>query len=120
KSRLLEEAVRFARKTGLASATARCFEVGETPPFWPFVQAARALGGQLSAATLAEAAGGYIAELKPLFPELGVEPATHHALSPHRVADAMVHTLSALTVSTPIIIGIDDVHAADPDSVTML
>src|SRR5690606_29498740 len=99
---------------------ARCFEVGETPPFWPFVQAARALGGQLSAATMADAAGGYLAELTPLFPELGVEHATHHVLSPHRVADAMVHALSTLTASTPIIIGIDDLHAADPDSVTML
>ena len=120
KSRLLDEAVRCARELGLAAAVARCFEVGETPPFWPFVQAARALGGQLSAATMTDAAGGYLAELTPLFPELGVEHATHHALSPHRVADAMVHALSTLTASTPIIIGIDDLHAADPDSVTML
>jgi hypothetical protein len=120
KSRLLDEAVRCARELGLAAAVARCFEVGETPPFWPFVQAARVLGGQLSATTMTEAAGGYLAELTPLFPELGAEHATHHVLSPHRVADAMVHALSTLTASTPIIIGIDDVHAADPDSVTML
>lgn len=120
KSRLLDEAVRSATEAGLAPAVARCFEVGETPPFWPFVQAARALGGHLGAAVIADAAGGYLAELIPLFPELGIEHTATQALSPHRVADAMVHTLRALTASTPIIVGIDDVHAADPDSVTML
>lgn len=122
KSRLLEEAVRVAHDRGLATAVSRCFEVGETPPFWPFVQATRALGGQLSAARLYEAAGGHLAELTPLFPELGIgnEASTRAALSPHRVANAMVHALRNLTATTPVLIGIDDVHAADPDSVTML
>lgn len=120
KSRLLEEAVEVARRRGLATAVSRCFEVGETPPFWPFVQITRALGGQLSAARLSEAAGGFLAELAPLFPELGIDSVGKAPLSPHRVASAMVHALRNLTATTPILLGIDDVHAADPDSVTML
>lgn len=120
KSRVLDEAVRLARGRGLPTAVSRCFEVGETPPFWPFVQATRALAVQLGARRLSEAAGGHLTELAPLFPELGIDPATTVALSPLRVAGAMVHALRGLTASTPILIGIDDVHAADPDSITML
>jgi hypothetical protein len=72
---------------------------------------------------LLEFGGPHVAELSPRFPETAgphPRPATGPGLSPHRVADALVRVVRGLTRRYPLLVGIDDLHAADPDSVTTL
>lgn len=115
KTRLLEVFDADATAHGFTSAFARCVEVGGTPPFWPWAQLARQLGVE----RLEEAAGRFVTRLAPLLPHADTD-LTGHGAPLHRVAEALAVALGVIAAGTPLLLVIDDLDGADPDSLAIL
>lgn len=117
KTRLTEALLDTARERGCAVAMARCVEVGGSPPFWPWIQIARALGLD----TVLDAAGPFVDHLAPFFPEAEHRSAERSsAEASHRLAEALVHVVHRLAVDRPVVLLVDDLYSADPDSLSVL
>lgn len=115
KTRLLEALEFDARAGGVRTAFARCVEVGGSPPFWPWIQLLRQLGPD----ELAAAAGPQAAVLSPLLDQyqtgsFGPGPTLF------RLAEVLVRALQGLAGAHPLLLVIDDLYSADPDSLTLL
>ncbi len=113
KSRLLQAFADDAAGAGLRVGFARCVEVGGAPPFWPWTQLVR----QLGADAVVAAAGPYGRYLHPLLPADG-DPAPGTTL--FAVADGLAAALAALAAERPVVLAIDDLYSADPDSLSLL
>ncbi len=123
KTRLLEAMHGNAEQAGIPAVLARCVEVGGTPPFWPWIQLGRGLTGIFGEQAVVEAAGAYRRYLAPVFPELSPDDAGAAGLTdaaPHRVAEGILAALRQLTRERPLVLLIDDLYGADPDSFTVL
>lgn len=114
KTRFLESVQRSAQDLGFSTALARCVEVGGTPPFWPWIQLTKRLGSD----RLLEAAGPHAATLAPLVPH--DRPAAPVVAPLFHVASALASALQRLAADQPILLLIDDLYSADPDSLTVL
>jgi hypothetical protein len=92
KTRLAEEAATLAAARGFQVLWGRSWEGGATPAFWPWEQALRAIGGL---------------------------PATS---SPDRfeMFDAVARRLTAAGVARPVALFLEDLHAADRSSLSLL
>ncbi len=115
KTRLIEALEDDARAAGFRTAFARCVEVGGSPPFWPWIQLARQLGTE----RLQTAAGRYASYLTPLVPP---DETTAPAPGPplFRVAEGLAVALNSLGSERPLLLVIDDLYSADPDSLSVL
>jgi hypothetical protein len=102
KTRLMQELVHEARERGWRVATGRCWEGGGAPAYWPWIQAVRALGGD--AEGLAAGAGE------------SVDPETARFRLFASVAEFLVETATG----RPLLLVLDDLHAADTASLVML
>jgi hypothetical protein len=93
KSRLAEELARLARKAGHRVSWGRCWEAGEAPPFWPWVQVLRGLG---------------------------LEDLRTDASAPDRLEafDLLARQLLAVASGGPVVVILEDLHLAD--SATLL
>jgi DNA-binding SARP family transcriptional activator len=125
KTRLLEAMDQEARAGAVPSCLARCVEVGGTPPFWPWTQIMRGLAAELGDDTIARSAGPHTRHLAAIVPELSPEPdptvpRVPAELAPHRVAEAITASVRALTRDRPLVMLIDDLYSADPDSLSLL
>jgi hypothetical protein len=107
KTRLMGELGQVSLARGLTGVTGRCWEEGGAPPYWPWIQVLRALGGDLEA--------------------LAARPYTHeatHGVSPEgeriRLFDAVGQFLVDAASERPLLIALDDVHAADEPSLLLL
>ena len=114
KTRLLESLRRDAESNGFLTAFARCVEVGGTPPFWPWAQLFRKLGPS----RMLDAAGDYGRFLHPLLP-LAV-PESDLMSPSFRVAEGVIASLHGVSRETPVLLIIDDIYSADPDSLSVL
>ncbi len=125
KSRFAEEVARIAAERHVNVLFGRCWEAGGAPSYWPFVQAARRLlrmRGEL-ADRLRIGAGA--AELAELVPELGeLAAARVPALEPEqarfRRLDAFTTFFCDAAARAPMLLILEDLHAADPSSVLLL
>jgi DNA-binding SARP family transcriptional activator len=127
KSRLMDELAAGARGSGVRVVVGRCWEGGGAPAFWPWAQALRGLVRETGAPELREQLGSGAAEMTLLLPELRERlPELPEARAPNSDAsrfvlfDATVQFLRAAAASTPTVVVLDDLHAADEPSLLLL
>src|SRR4051794_8981194 len=110
KSRLCAELATRAGARGARMLTGRCWEAGGAPPYWPWIDALR----------------GLVAERPPepgeLAALLGGAPAAaaDSEDARFRLFDATGRYLRAAAAESPIVLALDDVHAADAPSLLLL
>jgi DNA-binding SARP family transcriptional activator/tetratricopeptide (TPR) repeat protein len=127
KSRLAEELIAHARARGARVLVGRCWEAGGAPAYWPWVQSLRAYVRDSETAALHVQLGAGAADLAQILPELRghfsdlTEPLS---LEPEqarfRLFDATAEFLRNASESRPIVLVLDDLHAADVPSLLLL
>jgi tetratricopeptide (TPR) repeat protein len=137
KTRLMAEFAARAQRAGVTSLWANCWEGGEAPVFWPWIQVLRAYGRGRDPAELHQELGAAARELEAIFPELAnaAAAATSCEVSARRARevaasasqelrfrlfDAMSGFLRKASSARPLLINIDNLHAADEDSLQLL
>lgn len=127
KSRLADELTSLAQARGVKVCWGRCWEAGGAPPYWPWVQALRAyireseeerIRKQLApgAPDIAQ----ILPELHDLFPDLPA-PASHDPEGARfRLFDSTATFLRAAGEVQPLVLVLDDLHAADKPSLLLL
>jgi DNA-binding SARP family transcriptional activator len=127
KSRLAEQLTEHARIRGARVLVGRCWEAGGAPAYWPWVQALRgyirasepeALGAQLgdAAADLAQ----LLPELARLFPRLPEPPSLESEGARFRLFEGISSFLRNAAQVRPLVLVLDDLHAADEPSLLLL
>jgi DNA-binding SARP family transcriptional activator/tetratricopeptide (TPR) repeat protein len=127
KTRLLDELARRARRAGVRVLWGRCWEEGGAPAYWPWVQAIRGyvresepdrLGADLGpgAADLAQ----MLPELRQLLPDLGPAESLEGEGARFRLFDSIAAFLREASRTQPLLLVLDDVHAADEPSLLLL
>ena len=126
KSRLADEVARRARARGLAVSWGRCWESGGAPAYWPWVQVLRAHAARLDPPALAERLAA-APDLLHILPELRVRVPSLPELEPidsehgrFRILDAAVAFLRGVAADQPLLLLLDDLHAADQSSLLLL
>jgi DNA-binding SARP family transcriptional activator len=127
KSRLSDELIAQARARGAGVLVGRCWEAGGAPAYWPWVQALRAyvrdaepdgLRAQLGAGTADLAQ--LLPELGELFPDLRQPPRPESEGARFRLFDAASSFLRDAAQARPLVLVLDDMHAADEPSLLLL
>jgi hypothetical protein len=117
KSRLAEEVTREAADRQLTVAWGRCWEAGGAPAFWPWLQALRSLHRERRE-QLSPAVREHLSEL---FVELG---ASGHGAAADadrfRLLDELTRVLCEIGSSGPVLVVLDDLHAADHSTLMLL
>jgi DNA-binding SARP family transcriptional activator/tetratricopeptide (TPR) repeat protein len=127
KSRLAAELAARAHARGAQVLIGRCWEAGGAPAYWPWVQVLRgyvreaepdALRAQLGAgaADLAQ----IVPELRERFPDLPVPRSLEPDAARFRLFDAAAQFLRKASQSRPLVLIMDDLHAADAPSLLLL
>jgi DNA-binding SARP family transcriptional activator len=127
KSRLADEATSLAEARGARVCWGRCWEAGGAPAYWPWVQALREyihtaddqrVTEQLEprAADIAQ----MLPELHELFPDLPPPPSLDPEGARFRLFDSTASFLRAAGESQPLVLVLDDLHAADEPSLLFL
>jgi len=128
KTRTAEEFLLRARREGCATVIARCHEGEGAPPFWPWLQVARACVERSAPGKLTDAFGPLLPYLAPLLqassaipddPHLPIDEQAPQATR-FRLFDAMTRLLQRTSADRPLILAIDDLHRADPASLELL
>lgn len=128
KSRLLEELSGRARQRGTTVVWGRCWEAGGAPAYWPWIQSLRAYVDGRDRDALRDELGARAAELVAILPELGdlaADPVESARSSDPEAArfqlfEAVGHLLAGAARTRPLMLVIDDLHAADEPSVLLL
>jgi len=127
KSRLAEELIAQARDRGARILVGRCWEAGGAPAYWPWVQALRAYARETDPAALRSQLGAAAADIAHIVPELREylpdlpEPTSLDSESERfRLFDATAEFLRSACASAPIVLVLDDLHAADEPSLRLL
>jgi DNA-binding CsgD family transcriptional regulator len=116
KTTLLAETVRLAEARGVACAVGRCHhDQDEAPPYWPWIQVLRRLR---RLGRLGEDHGWLLRALQGDGGEAGAGAPRAH--SRFEIADRTVHALAEAADDGPLLVGIDDLHAADPSSLRIV
>jgi DNA-binding SARP family transcriptional activator len=127
KSRLAEELARDARPRGVRLLVGRCWEAGGAPAYWPWVQALRSYVVESDRDELVRQVGSEAAAIAPILPELhdlvGALPTKMPVDSEgarFRLFHATAGFLRRASEARPIVLLLDDLHAADTPSLLML
>jgi len=127
KSRLAHEAAAQARDRGFTVAWGRCWEAGGAPAYWPWVQSLRAcvrgagseeLRSQLGAG--APFVAQILAEVAEILPEVRPPPPVAAEAARFRLFDAVATFLRNAGAVQPLMLVLDDLHAADAPSILLL
>jgi predicted ATPase/DNA-binding SARP family transcriptional activator len=127
KSRLADEVIRHARARGARTLIGRCWEAGGAPAYWPWLQAIGGYVRELGAETLRAQLGPQSAELVQFLPDLRElsidvpEPPSQDAEGARfRLFHAVASFLKTASQSQPLVLALDDLHAADAPSLLLL
>jgi hypothetical protein len=127
KSRLCEEVARRAAREGLLVAWGAAWEAGGAPAYWPWLQVLRHILANVAIDTLTKQIGAArCAPLITLLPELSEQWA--HQLGSERdskvarfaLLDAITAVLMNAAREKPCFIVLEDLHAADPESIELI
>lgn len=127
KTRLAHEFCAHAEASGALTFWGRCWEGGGAPAYWPWVQVLRSYSRQRDPASLEEDLGsgaGYIAHIVPELRE-GIPGLQAHAtLDAEHLRFGLFDAVSAFMQRAarrkPLVVVLDDLHAADPPSLLLL
>ena len=127
KSWLADEVLARARVRGARVLVGRCWEAGGAPAYWPWVQSLRACIHSAAPEKLRErlGAGGpallpLLPELRELFPDLPERPVPESESARFRFFEASSSFLRAVASAHPVVLLLDDLHAADEPSLLLL
>jgi len=127
KSRLIEELVSRARERGAQVLVGRCWEAGGAPAYWPWMQTLRACVQAREPEQLRDELGPgapdlaqLVPDLRALFPDLPEREAPDSESARFRLFDAVAAFLTAAARSRPLLLALDDMHAADEPSLLLL
>jgi len=127
KTRLGNELAHEATAGGAEALVGRCYEGDGAPAFWPWIQMLRTyaerhdagtLGAELEAETIDVAA--VLREIGTRFPDLPAPVSSSLEATRFRFFDAMCRELMRAALTSPLVLFIDDLHAADPSSLLLL
>ncbi|OLF15421.1 ATP-binding protein [Actinophytocola xanthii] len=116
KTTLVTAAMDTARRDGALVLSGSCWDSAAAPGYWPWVQVIRALRRHSAPEEWAavEAAAG-----APLTFLLG-DTHTTEPVAGFQLYDAVTNALVALAQRRPVVVVLDDLHWADPESVRLL
>jgi tetratricopeptide (TPR) repeat protein len=114
KTRLADALAELATSRGFAVAWGRCWEAGGAPAFWPWAQIERSLGAHDAASETSLLSAAVAA------PTAGTSSAADAEQTRFRVFDAVSQRLVRASTASPLLIVIDDAHAADLPSLHLL
>jgi tetratricopeptide (TPR) repeat protein len=127
KSRLAEELTAQARRRGARVLVGRCWEAGGAPAYWPWVQALRPYVRDADPETLRTQLGregGDLAtmlpEVRDLVPGLPAPPAPGSEGARFRLLESVASFIRNVASSAPLVLFLDDLHAADVPSLLLL
>lgn len=134
KSRLADEVAAEAVKSGWSVLRGRCWEEGNAPAYWPFVQMIRAAlrdssyDGQTSKSNTTQTPPlpHEIAQLVPDLlppaaqPDASQQPPVNAEEARFRLFDAVARLLRELARLKPLLLIVEDLHDADQPSLLML
>lgn len=127
KSRLADRLAGEASARGARVLVGRCWEAGGAPAFWPWIQALRGFVRDSEPQTLRGQLGPGASDLAQLLPELNEllpglpEPIQVDSEGARfRLFDAAAEFLRNACVAQPIVLVLDDLHAADVPTLLLL
>lgn len=127
KSRLAEEVAAEARDRGARVLVGRSWEAGGAPAYWPWVQPFRTYLRKVDPEVFraqmgsgAEDIAQMLPELRELFPDLPPAASTDPETARFRLFDATASFLKNIADEQPLVLVIDDLHAADTPSLVLL
>jgi DNA-binding SARP family transcriptional activator len=127
KTWLAEEAAARAAEQGALVLSGRCWESGGAPAYWPWVQCLRKLLQQTEPDTLAAQLGAgavdvalLVPELRELVPNVSQPSEVDPEGARFRLFDAVTSLLRNAASTRPLVLVLDDLHAADEPSLLLL
>src|SRR5262245_37405335 len=126
KSGLADEVIRQARERGARVLVGRCWEAGGAPAYWPWVQSLRTYIEQSEPEALRSQVGAGAEDLAQIVPELREffldlpEPSVEAEGARIRLFDSTARFLKNAAAACPLVLVLDDLHAADEPSLLLL
>ncbi|MGH2793276.1 MAG: ATP-binding protein [Actinomycetota bacterium] len=127
KSRLSDEFAEAARRGGARVLWGRCWEAGGAPAYWPWVQAIRSYLRELTDDRLSAELGSGAPDVAQMIPEIAerlegitVQPVGDPDAARFRLFDSTATLVRNAAAKTPIVIVLEDIHAADTPSLLLL
>jgi len=136
KTALVDEVSTEAAARGAQVAWGRCWEDGGAPAFWPWTEILRALLRERDRNAVVEALGERAGQLSALMPEFQAvakhpesveQPGSAAGIGSNqptdqrfRLFDSVQDLLAAFARERPLMVVLDDAHAADPASLLLL
>jgi eukaryotic-like serine/threonine-protein kinase len=127
KTRLADEFSTRAKAEGVLVLWGRCWEAGGAPAYWPWIQSLRGLLRELDPEALRrQVAGGgadlaqLLPELRERLPDLPEPPPASPGAARFRLFDALSGFLRRASEDRPLLLVLEDLHAADAPSLLLL
>src|SRR5918992_1226538 len=127
KSGLAEELSARARGRGARVLVGRCWEAGGAPAYWPWVQSLRPYVRESDAQTLrahlregASDVAQLLPEIHDVLGDLPPAPPLESEGARFRLFDSLTAFLRSVAAAHPLVLVLDDLHAADEPSLLLL